>query len=289
MKYLSYIQKGVDFIEAHLDQPIDVAQVAQESCMSQWHFQRTFKALTGETLKTYIRSRRLSVSLIKLLNPDIKILDIALGSGFESQESYTRAFKKAFSMTPGEFRQIGNQHKFLQKVQFNQTYLTHINQNINSLPEIIDVPERKLVGLKTTYFGVDSEKNNMGEKLPALWEAFRSAIENIPNQIDNNGYGVIESKENAQGELNYYATLEVSEFGELPSGLITKVLPAQKYAKFTHRGSLESLNNTVNFIYSTWLNNADYEYANFPDIEIYNSDYNPKNADSVMYYCVPIK
>ncbi len=67
MNYLKQVQTGVDYIEANLDTEFSLADVAQAACMSQWHFQRIFKALTNETLKAYIRSRRIANSLDALL------------------------------------------------------------------------------------------------------------------------------------------------------------------------------------------------------------------------------
>ena len=77
MLYLRQIQEGIDFIEAHLESDIALSEVARAAGMSQWHFQRIFKALTNETLKTYIRSRRLASSMERLLSTDLRILDIA--------------------------------------------------------------------------------------------------------------------------------------------------------------------------------------------------------------------
>ena len=99
MNYLKQVQTGIDFIEANLDLDFSLADVATASGISQWHFQRIFKALTNETLKTYIRSRRLAISLDKLLTTNTRIIDIAISAGFDSQESFTRAFKKVFDMS----------------------------------------------------------------------------------------------------------------------------------------------------------------------------------------------
>ncbi|MFB9245191.1 helix-turn-helix domain-containing protein, partial [Massilia antarctica] len=75
MNYLGQIQRGVDYIEGHLALPIAISVVARESGMSQWHFQRMFKGLTGDTVKDYIRSRRLARALDLLLNTDRRIID----------------------------------------------------------------------------------------------------------------------------------------------------------------------------------------------------------------------
>ncbi|MEO8902371.1 MAG: AraC family transcriptional regulator [Polyangiaceae bacterium] len=162
-EYLEQIQRGVDFIETRLDEDIQLPHVARVAGISQWHFQRIFKALTGETLKTYVRSRRLANSLDRLLTTQLRVLDIALVAGFESQESFARAFKKAFGLTPQEYRRLGDKSLFLKKVQFDADYLRHINQNVSLAPELYVQPRMTLVGMRTLFFSVDSEKN----KLPA--------------------------------------------------------------------------------------------------------------------------
>ena len=96
--YLEQVQRAVDFIETRLDEDLSLSEVAKVAGISQWHFQRIFKALSNETLKTYIRSRRLASSLDRLLTSKLRILDIALLAGFESQEAFARAFKKAFGV-----------------------------------------------------------------------------------------------------------------------------------------------------------------------------------------------
>jgi len=95
--------------------------------MSHWHFQRIFKALTNETLKSYVRSRRIVNSLDDLFDQHLSILDIALSSGFESHESYTRAFQKLFGITPSEYRKSAQDRLIFQKHQFDKNYLVNKN------------------------------------------------------------------------------------------------------------------------------------------------------------------
>lgn len=135
MNYLKQVQTGINYIEANLDFDIALSQIAKEAGLSQWHFQRIFKALTNETLKTYIRSKRLANSLDKLLTTNLKIIDIAVSAGYESQESFTRAFKASFDLTPNEYRKLGDKSLFLKKIKFDSEYLLHINQNISLSPE----------------------------------------------------------------------------------------------------------------------------------------------------------
>ncbi|HEX2736449.1 MAG TPA: AraC family transcriptional regulator [Polyangiaceae bacterium] len=118
--YLERIQRGVEYIEARLHEDLEVGLVAKEAGLSQWHFQRIFKSLTGETLKTYVRSRRFAKSLELLASTQLRVLDIAVLSDFESQEAFARAFKKAFGMTAQHYRKLGRKNLFLKKPQRGQ-------------------------------------------------------------------------------------------------------------------------------------------------------------------------
>ena len=288
MNYLKNIQSGIDFIEENLNYSLGPTEIAIKAAMSRWHFQRSFKAITGETLKTYIRGRRLSNSLDKLLKTDNKIIDIAIEAGFESQESFSRAFKKAFSLTPGEFRSLGDHHLFLRKIQIDENYLKHINQNLSMTPEIISEDARTFIGCKVRFYGADSDKNNFAEKIPALWQEFLPRLSEIKNTIAGTCYGIIQEVPERSDELEYHCVIGVESVEFVPNGMSILELPATKYAKFTHQGDVSSLDNTVNYIYSSWLLSSKYKYGNTADIEAYGSEYHPTSDESVMYYLVPI-
>ncbi|MBI3775377.1 MAG: effector binding domain-containing protein [Gammaproteobacteria bacterium] len=289
MNYLKQVQTGIDFIEANLDFDIALTDVAVAAGISAWHFQRIFKALTNETLKTYIRSRRFANSLEKLLATDARIIDIALGAGFDSQASFTRAFKKAFAMTPDAYRKLGHKSLFLKKAQFDVEYLRHINQNISLEPEIYTQKPMLLVGLKTGFYSVDSEKNNIAEKLPPLWDAFLKHRTTINNVISGVCYGVVRQTKEPGDQLEYYAAVAVSALGPLPENMVSVEIPAATYAKFTHRGALKNINATVNYIYSSWLLQSGMRHTYGADLEFYGAGYHPVSDKSVMHYAIPVK
>lgn len=289
MNYLKNVQKGIDYIEANLDFDIILSQVANEAGLSQWHFQRIFKALTNETLKTYIRSRRLANSLDKLLSTNLRIIDIAVSAGYESQESFTRAFKTSFDLTPNEYRKLGDKSLFLKKIEFDAVYLKHINQNISLEPEVYTQKPLKLVGLKTCFYSIDSEKNNIGEKIPALWYSFLQRMNEIEHMVSGTCYGVIRQIKENTDQLEYYAVVEVTRITLLPDKMQCIDVPLSSYAKFTHKGEAKQIDNTVNYIYSTWLLKSGKRHTSGADLEIYNYEYDPVSENSVMYYAIPIE
>src|SRR5690606_32517763 len=126
-----------------------------------------------------------------------------LEAGFKSQEAFTRAFKEAFDMTPHECRQVGHKNRFPKKVEFSPEYLRDICHNIAPIPEMTRRPTRIMVGLRTRFFGSDSEKNNIAERLPPLWEAFMSRIASIPDRVPGVCYGIIEQTDDDSEVLEY--------------------------------------------------------------------------------------
>jgi len=288
LDYLAFIQRGVDFIEAHLDEHIDPKAVAQAACISPWHFQRIFKAITGETLKGYIRARRMAYALEKLVDPNNKILDIALGAGYESQESFTRAFKARFDMTPNAYRQLGDPRLFLHKVEISKAYLEHLHDQVTLEPVITHRPAATLVGMRTQFYSVDSEKNNIGEQLPPLWAAFLPKLDAIPHRSQGEVLGVITQTSEEIDLLTYHAAAPVTKVSKLPEGMTSCRIPASSYAIFAHKGHPGSIDNTVNYIYSSWLTQSGLQHTFGPDLEIYGADYEQNSNDSVIYYGIPV-
>lgn len=288
MDYLNQIQKGINFIERNLDSSIEISEVAKRSGMSQWHFQRIFKALSGETLKKYIRTRRLGKSLDLLKEGQTRILDIAIISGFESQETFTRAFKKEFNLNPGEYRRLEKKPSLFKKVKFDISYLEHLKKGLSMEPEIYEQKKITIVGLKTKFFGSDSEKNNVALKLPPLWQDFLSQLNEVNDVQGKICYGVVSQIDNNTDELEYYCGVEVKDPNIRPKNFKRIDIAQNTYAKFEHKGSIDQIDNTINYIYSTWLPQSGKKHTQNPDLEFYGSSYDPNSEESIMYYAIPI-
>lgn len=288
--YVERIRRGVDFIEDRLEEEVALGDVAKAAGLSQWHFQRIFKSLTGETLKTYIRSRRMANALDRLAGTDLRVLDIALDAGFESQEAFARAFKKAFGMTPTAYRELGKRNLFPRKLQLDETSIVHLRDRVSREP-VIETRERMcLVGLQTTFYGVDSEKNDLGEKLPRLWDEFLPWLGSIEHAVGGVCYGVIRPGQSADAEaLDYHAAIEVHPNAPVPEGLVRLELPGATYARFAHRGPAQGVDHTVSYAYSTWLMTGEYRHTCGADLEIYGEGYDAESDDSVLFYAIPIE
>ena len=101
------VQDAIDLAEANLSEGVTAREAAHSAAMSLRSFHRYFPALTGYRFGEYLRKRRLSVAMDDLAMSDASILAIALGSGYDSHEAFTRAFKTELGMTPSQHRAKG--------------------------------------------------------------------------------------------------------------------------------------------------------------------------------------
>jgi len=104
-EYTRRMNRVLNYIEQHLDQPLELAQLADVANFSRFHFHRIFAAWMGETLGDYARRRRLEKAAFLLSSGACtSVLDAALATGFGSGEAFARAFKQKFGCTPSEWR-----------------------------------------------------------------------------------------------------------------------------------------------------------------------------------------
>ncbi|WP_438447814.1 AraC family transcriptional regulator [Gorillibacterium sp. sgz5001074] len=102
MNYYERIQQAIDYMEERLTEDLVLEEVARAAYMSPANLYRLFFALTGHTVKEYVRCRRLSVASYELADGQAGILETALRYGFESGEAFSRAFRRAAGMLPSE-------------------------------------------------------------------------------------------------------------------------------------------------------------------------------------------
>ena len=142
------IGQAIVFIENHLYETITARDAAEAVSYSYYHFHRYFSAVMGETIGNYIRSRRLTQAAWDLTHSDKKIIDIGLSLYFESAESFTRAFKDRYSMTPSEYRKhgidvlIGNRQSARLP---DETIVTHAGLT----PEFVSMPAINIMGFRS--------------------------------------------------------------------------------------------------------------------------------------------
>ncbi|MDU6411402.1 MAG: helix-turn-helix domain-containing protein [Yersiniaceae bacterium] len=169
------IDELIHWIEEHLDTAPRIETVSQKSGYSKWHLQRKFTALTGMNIATYMRNRRLSKAAIALKTSDDSIIDIATHYSFDSQQTFTRTFKKRFGITPHQYRISDDWHVDLltPHFRFEEPFTLNI--------ECINVPSLQLKRLRddVTLFdrrsAPESKSHFLAMRDQLMCDAFRRA------------------------------------------------------------------------------------------------------------------
>jgi len=117
------VQAALEFIENQLDEEIRLEEVAKSAHVSLAHLYRLFPLYTGMTIKEYARLRRMTRAAVKLRNSEIPIIEVALSCGYESQDSFSKAFARHFGFTPGEYRHSGRPLEFLARVDLMRNFI----------------------------------------------------------------------------------------------------------------------------------------------------------------------
>ena len=258
---------ALNYIESNLNAELSVSDVAAEACLSPFHFARTFRARTGWTVMAYVQARRLSVAAERLAQSPPRLIELALDSGFESQATFTRAFKRKFQITPGRLarhRQPNWRSALTPPLDLN----LELGEPIMLQPKFVDHPAFKAAGIKGRFDS--ATRHQIGD----LWNRFNDLVDNIHNAVAETSYGICWPPESAEGAFDYFAAIEVTANVNLPDGIEAVVVPAQHYAVFTHELTspdvTENLWPTIQYIWERWLPESDYEYTGGPDFELYD-------------------
>src|SRR5271169_5501023 len=152
--YKQRILRVLTHIQQHLDEALDLEELAHVACFSSFHFHRVFAAMTGETIADHVRRLRLERAAIELRSGGKQVIQLALDAGYEAHEAFTRAFKAAYGVSPAEFRRATGRIAILDApsgVHFRQGVpLTTFNTN-HITTKVMKVITRKIKPMRVAY------------------------------------------------------------------------------------------------------------------------------------------
>ena len=285
---LTSVSDAIEFIESHLDQAdLSTDSVASHVGFSPYYFHRLFTGVLGESVSEYIRKRRLSEAAHLVRSSDKTLLEIGLMYGFESQEVFTRAFKKMFGITPGRYRSFREITPYPDKFKATIEMLEHLQGGLTMQPRIITRESEIAVGMGGAFQQGDS--NSIGK----LWDRFLPRKDDI-KAAKKYAVGICtpshpQIKVANADQFVYIAGVPVQSPNSIPEGMVACELPAGRYAVFTHKGPISEIGHTLNYIWGTWLPKGEYEHRDAPDFELYDERFDPDSADSEFDFYVPIK
>lgn len=107
MEWIQSINQAINYVEANICEDFVIEDIAKHIYLSSFHFQRVFRLLTGMTISEYVRNRRLSLAGCEFSQKDVKVIDVAIKYGYDSPESFTKAFTRFHGITPSQAKKEG--------------------------------------------------------------------------------------------------------------------------------------------------------------------------------------
>ena len=229
---ISMIHNLIQLIEENIHENLDLDALAEETGFSKYYIDRLFTALTGQRLMNYVRGRRLTRSLDDLVNTRLNIIDIAQEYQFSYEQTYIRAFKQQFQMTPAQYRRT---HCEMPGVQVADTSgLYSAGDGLLTAPRMCMLPRFHLQGIEReiqhghNYFHQDTNQ------LVEIWE--KDYLPHIKNKANPFVYmGLVRYTDDPYGRM-YAACTEVAEPVSTVSHVKNYTIPAYNYASFRYVG-----------------------------------------------------
>lgn len=259
---ISKIENTVQAIELRMKKDLNLDVLSNEVGLSKYHLHHLFRSLTDKTLMTYVRNRKLSCSLYELLHSDLNIIDIASDYCFEHEQSYIRAFKQKFKLTPAKYRKKQCQLEIEPRIDTNR--LKQVGQGIVIQPKVVMQPLFHMQGIQRRI--VHSENymykttNQLAEE---FWREYRPLIANVKD--DHTYIGFVLYSDHPDIYNDYATCVEVTQPCSTNEPFVQYTLPAQEYAVFRYVGfhnpheiSLQTLCQLYNYIDNEWLINTSY-------------------------------
>jgi AraC family transcriptional regulator len=261
------IGKAVRYIEKNIDQNLILEDIAKIAHYSPFHFQRIFKHVVGESPKQYVIRLRLEAAAHYIvLKPDDSILKTAIDSGFNSLESFSRAFKDYYSISPDGFRKMSEEEKLMtiqnkthiKNTSFDPTSFLASSINENDFDDlsvkVVRLPVSKLIYIPTTLESTDTIIGAFNKL--KQWAEARELFNK-----HGKPFGLMRDYPmfTALDKCRYLCCLPVGNIVEVSGDVNYMELPAKAYATFEVHGSIDNLLKKITIFYNHWLPNSGFE------------------------------
>jgi len=288
MDWITGIQRALDYTEAHLTGEVDYEAAARQAASSAFHFQRMFTMLCGFTLGDYIRMRRLALAAEDLMRTDDKVIDIAYRYGYDTPESFSRAFTRFHGVTPTQARHGGSVKSFSRlSVKLILSGGTTMDYRIEKKDAFKLVCKKKQVAKPQGYTATAD--------ISAFWNEVGAdgTVDKICKYGKFDTYhgvlGVCFSDELADSGFPYGIGAEYNGAPLTDEGLDIVEIPAYTYAVFTCRGKMpDAFKTTYQRIVTEFFPQSNYEYGQGVELEVYPSA-DTQNPDYTCEIWIAVK
>ena len=274
--WIEGFQESIDFIEQNLTEELDITDIAGKAALSPFYYQRIFGALCGMTVGEYIRARRMTLAAWELSREDVKVIDVAVKYGYESPDSFAKAFQKFHGITPSQAREAGAPLRSLAPLHIK------ITMEVGTMLEyrIVEKAPFTIAGTRRRF-----NSDTSYQEIPKFWDEYMGQGEKCPIMgtfgacVDMGGK-----------DFDYWIADLYKPWEDIPEDCETYQIPGSLWAQFICKGQLpDSLQSVNTKIWSEWLPALQgYELAGKYNLEVYGPP--TENPDDyISYIWIPLK
>ena len=300
-EYRRRMYRVLEYIDRHLDQPLELRQLAEVACFSPYHFHRLFTAWMGMTLGDYLHGRRIEVGAWLLVNQtERSILDAALSVGFGSGEAFSRAFRRRFGEPPTRWRErvieLRAQNRNLDQMHSNlDQMLVRLSGDTGHSTTTKEQPDMnvKLTNLPATTVAYLRYTGPYGPGVGEFWD------QTVWPWMKRNGltglaaYGIGHDNPattDDPSQCRYDACVELPDGTETPADAETTTLPGGRYAVYRFRGTAMEIGRAWDRLLCDWLPDSGLQLESRPCFEYYPANITFDESSGVFEcdICLPV-
>lgn len=256
--YNDRLDRMLDYVHAHLEDDLSFDRLAEVACLSPYHWSRIYSAIQGETIVATIRRLRLQRAAERLSNSDLDLETLAKRAGYASTDTFGRAFREAFGVSPAAYRANGSHAAFK---------AANAAGDADAFPvSVVTLPERRCAGVDHTgsYMAIDHAMGKLFAELVA-----RKALPAQPAMV---GVFFDDPDLGPEEALRSRACLPVADSVAIDPPLVETVLRGGPYARLSYTGPYADMRGAYRWLLGAWLPASGYEPGDAPIFEAYLND-----------------
>ena len=294
MEWLTAIRTAIGYMEGHLGEAVGLEDVAREVHLSPFFLQRGFSLMTGYGIGEYLRNRRLYEAALDLQRGPEKVIDIAFKYGYETPESFAKAFARFHGATPTQVREGAPTRTFLPlTIQITIQGGNQMDCKITPMFPFKVIGFQKEFDYETAYAEIPRFWDEICEKYANNVYAGNDPANPYEQALVDNcigEYGVC-IDDIGCGKFRYLIAGKYTG-GSVPEDMVLYEFPRGEWAVFDCIGpNLQTLQSVNTRVFREWLPaNPDYELCGNATVEWYDCiNGEPTDPDYHSAIWVPVK
>lgn len=268
------LQNAIEYMEKNLTEDIQVKDIAAKAYVSEFHFHRIFSVLCGFSVAEYIRNRRLTLAARELAGSDVKVIDVAIKYGYDSPDSFARAFTRFHGITPSAAKEKGALLRDFAPLRIILSLEggTMMDYRIEEKSAFTVMGRKRSFNNETSY-----------QEIPKFWEEH---MKDGGSEIVCGMFGLCIDSNGSN--FDYLIADNYLPWKDVPDGYETRTLPAGTWAVFPCK--MKNLQDTNTKMWKEWLPNCkDYKLGGNYNIEMYAPPCKEDIAESYCELWLPIE